>query len=39
MMVSKPAADIIKNLKILILGSGAGGNEVAKNAVLSGSVI
>lgn len=36
MMVSKPAADIIKNLKILILGSGAGGNEVAKNAVLIG---
>ena len=36
MMLSKRAARILKTMRLLILGSGAGGNEVAKNAVLIG---
>lgn len=36
MILSKPAADVIKNLRILVAGVGAGGNEVLKDLVLMG---
>ena len=36
MMISKPAAQMIRSLRILIIGMGAGGNEILKNLVLEG---
>lgn len=36
MMISKFGADLIKSVRILIFGLGAGGNEVLKNLVLMG---
>lgn len=36
MMVSPNAAKLIKTLKILVVGAGAGGNEVLKNLLLMG---
>lgn len=36
LIVSKPAAELIKNIKILVVGVGAGGNEVLKNLILMG---
>ena len=36
LMISKPAAELIKNVKILVVGVGAGGNELLKNLLLMG---
>ena len=36
MIVSKHAAELIKNIRILVVGVGAGGNEVLKNLLLMG---
>lgn len=36
LIVSKPAAELIKNIKILVVGVGAGGNELLKNLLLMG---
>lgn len=36
MIISKHAADLIKNVRILVVGVGAGGNEVLKNLLLMG---
>lgn len=36
LMISKPAAELIKNIKILVVGVGAGGNELLKNLLLMG---
>lgn len=36
LMISKPAAELIRNTKILVVGVGAGGNELLKNLLLMG---
>ena len=36
MIISKYAAELIKSVKILVIGVGAGGNEVLKNLLLMG---
>lgn len=36
LIISKPAAELIKSIKILVVGVGAGGNEVLKNLILMG---
>lgn len=36
MIISPNTAELIKNIKILVVGVGAGGNEVLKNLLLMG---